>query len=315
VDGALKISSRLGFQGTLNFCEIGMQDMVDRLLRNNGIPCLLAVCLALAAVGCRRETPAERAAVPIVEKNVAARGGLAAWRAVHSISMSGAMDAGRVRDPVETARALQKLAGRTDAERRQALLAGQKEAGKLVRLPFVMEMQRPRKMRLEIEFSGQTAVQVFDGRNGWKLRPFLNRHEVEAYTAEEKQVASEQQDLDGPLIDYAAKGNQVELEGTEPVEGRDAYKLKLTLKEGQVRHLWIDTETFLDVKSEGPPRRLDGKYHAVETYYRDYRPVDGLMIPYLLETSVEGVKGSEKITIERVALNPKLEDSRFAKPE
>ena len=66
---------------------------------------------------------------------------------------------------------------------------------------------------------------------------------------------------------------------------------------------------------DGSPRRLDGKYHPVETYLRGYRSVDGLMIPHVLETSVEGGTGSEKITIERVALNPKLEDSRFGKPE
>src|SRR6266436_1781597 len=48
-----------------------------------------------------------------------------------------------------------------------------------VQLPFVMELKRPRKMRFELQFSGQTAIQVFDGANGWKLRPFLNRRVVE----------------------------------------------------------------------------------------------------------------------------------------
>jgi hypothetical protein len=293
-----------------------MEGMVDHMVRNTGILCLLSVFVAIGG-GCRKSgAPAERAAVPIIEKNVAARGGLRAWRAVQTMSMSGSMDAGKVRDPAAAAMAMQRSAGRTPAERRQAVLEGGKEdTGKMVQLPFVMEMERPRKVRLEIQFNGQTAVQVFDGTNGWKLRPFLGRHEVEAYTAEEQQAASEQQDLDGPLIDYAAKGNKVEFEGTGQVEGRDAHKFKLTLKDGQVRHVWIDAQTFLDVKIDGSPRRLDGKYHAVETYFRDYRSVDGLMVPYVVETRVEGVEGSEKITVERVALNPKLEASRFERPQ
>ena len=54
---------------------------------------------------------------------------------------------------------------------------------------------------------------------------------------------------------------------------------------------------------------------AVETYSRDYPSVDGLMVPYVVETRVEGVEGSEKITVERVALNPKVEASRFETPE
>jgi hypothetical protein len=93
----------------------------------------------------------------------------------------------------------------------------------------------------------------------------------------------------------------------------EAYKLKLTLKNGQTQHVWVDTRTFLDVKIDGTPRRLDGKYHPVATYLRDYKAVSGLMVPYLLETAVEGVRQVERIQIESVVVNPKLDDSLFAK--
>lgn len=290
------------------------------LVRSTFLRCafgFLSMSLALVSVGCHRTTPAEREAAAIVEKNVAARGGLKAWHAVQSMSMSGKMDAGKARDPEKLAREFQRPRAEVRAAARLAIAQGDNgnaDAEKVVSLPFVMEMQRPRKMRLEIQFQGQTAVQVFDGVNGWKLRPFLGRREVEPYTADEMRAASAQQELDGLLIDYAAKGTKVELEGTESVEGHDAYKLKLTLEDGQVRHVWVDTQTFLEVKIDGNPRRLDGKDHPVETYLREYKSVDGLMIPHLIETSVEGVKGSQKITVERVALNPKLGDLRFAKP-
>jgi hypothetical protein len=68
------------------------------------------------------------------------------------------------------------------------------------------------------------------------------------------------------LVDYAAKGTRIDLDGIEKVDGRDAYKLKLTLKNGEAMHVWIDAETFLEAKIEGTPRRLDGKYHPVEVY-------------------------------------------------
>ena len=116
------------------------------------------------------------------------------------------------------------------------------------------------------------------------------------------------------LIDYAAKGETVELAGVEPVEGHSAYKLKVTDKNGYARHVWVDAENFLEVKVEGTPRRLDGKYHPVATYLRDYRSVNGLMMPYLEETVAEGVKDREKIVIEEIVSNPKLDESRFAMP-
>jgi outer membrane lipoprotein-sorting protein len=195
-----------------------------------------------------------------------------------------------------------------------------------IQLPFVMELARPRKMRLELQFNGQTAIQVFDGANGWKVRPFLNRREVEPYTAEEMKMASAQSDLDGPLVDYASKGTKIDVDGIEKVDGRDNYKLKLTLSGGQETRVWVDAETFLETKMEGQPRRLDGTYHPVEVYYRDYRSVSGLQIPFVLETRVLPVEKTatgykdppvpaERLIIEKVTVNPKLDDSQFSKPK
>ena len=192
-------------------------------------------------------------------------------------------------------------------------------------LPFLMEMERPRKVRIELQFKGQTAVQVYDGTNGWKVRPFLNRAEVEPYTADELNIASHQEDLDGPLVDYAAKGSNVELDGNEKVEGRDTYKLKVTENSGHVFHIWIDAETFLEAKVEGQPRRLDGNDHPVEIYYRDYRAMDGLTIPFVMETRVLAVARNalglkdtpvppEKIVLDKVVVNPKLDDELFSRP-
>jgi hypothetical protein len=285
---------------------------------------LLLVCISMAFAiphAAAPNTSAPRAglsAAEIVNKNVAARGGLQAWRAVQALSLQGKMGVGgNKRAPLDVPMPDPK------ADPRQALMPHRptEEA----QLPFLLELKRPRKQRLELQFQGQTAIQVFDGTNGWKLRPFLNRSEVEPFTAEELRIASMQTELDGPLVDYAAKGTQIELVGTEEVEGRDTYKLKLTMKNGQAIHVWIDAQTFLEAKMEGQPRRLDGTDHPVEVYFRDYRPVSGVQIPFVLETHVlpvartaTGLRDTpvpvEKITIERAVVNPKLDEALFAKP-
>jgi hypothetical protein len=278
---------------------------------------ILVVCLCLSFAALRAAATdnsrahASLSAAQIVDKNIAARGGLQAWRGVEALLMSGRLDAGgnnRPTLPMPGQKEAQKVARQRPAEQ--------------VQLPFVIDLKRPRKMRVELQFNGQTAIQVFDGTHGWKLRPFLNRREVEPYTAEELKSASSEAELDGFLVDYAAKGTKVELDGMEKVENRDTYKLKLTLKNGQAIHLWIDAETFLETKLEGNPRRLDGKYHPVEIYYRDFRSLNGLMIPYLLETVVQNVAGvkdprsmAERIMIEKVVVNPKLDETLFLKPQ
>jgi hypothetical protein len=243
---------------------------------------ILAVCLlSLAAFAARAAAPA-LTADQIVEKNVAARGGLKAWRAVQTLTLSGKLDAG----------------GKDNNQ-----------------LPFVMKLKRPNKNRMEIVFNGQTAVQVFDGTQGWKVRPFLNRGDIEPFTPEQVKSAAAADALDGPLIDYAAKGSKIESAGLDAVEGHAAYKLKVTSRAGTTRNLWVDANTFLEVKIDGEPRVLDGHPHKVAVYYRDYQKDQGLAIPHLLETAVEGVKVNHKMVITQVAVNDAVDDAQFQKPQ
>ncbi|HWW78928.1 MAG TPA: hypothetical protein VNY82_04980 [Steroidobacteraceae bacterium] len=252
------------------------------MIRQILLACCLMSLVGSPAVAADAGALPQLTATQIVDKNVAARGGLQAWRAVKTLTFSGEMEAGAKENPT---------------------------------LPFTMKMKRPRKSRLEIKFQGDTAVQVYDGTNGWKLRPFLGRREVEPYTPEEARAALDWQDLDGPLIDYAAKGNKIQFDGTEAVEGHPCYRLKLTLGNGEARHVWIDGQTFLESKMEGSPRRMDGRMRMVTIYLREYRSEGGLMIPHVLETAVEAGKKTHKMTVQAVAANAALDDSLFTKPQ
>jgi len=287
------------------------------MMRNIYGICILVTLAVSLVQAANTSAPAGLSAAQIVDKNVAARGGLHAWRAVQTLSLQGKMGAGgnqRAALPVPM------------SSSKESVNALPRRPAEEMQLPFLMEMKRPRKVRLELQFNGQTAVQVYDGANGWKLRPFLNRPEVEPFSTDELKIASNQEDLDGPLVDYSAKGSKVELDGSEKVEGRDTYKIKVTEKTGHTFHVWIDAQTFLEAKIEGLPRRLDGTDHAVEVYYRDYRTVDGLQIPFIMETRVLpvgknalGVRDTrvppEKIVIDKVVVNPKIEENLFSKME
>ena len=274
---------------------------------------------SLAAAADTSSSRGNLSAVEIVDKNVAARGGLQAWRAVQTLSLQGKLGAGG------NQRSTLAVPSLGPSEKSKGMTLPQRPTEE-AQLPFLMELKRGRKMRFELQFAGKTAIQVYDGANGWKLRPFLNRMDVEPYTPEELKITSAQSDLDGLLVDYAAKGSRIELDGMEKVEGRDTYKLKVTQKNAQTVHVWLDAATFLESKIEGQPRVLDGTQHPVEVYYRDYRTVDGLQIPFVLETRVLTVGKNalgfrdtpvppERITIEKVVVNPKLDEKLFSRLE
>lgn len=279
---------------------------------------LAAACLAQPAMAAEAAPPASGPDVDqIIEKHVAARGGAKAWHAVQALAVSGKLEAGTgdsIRRSIVMARQGQGASVKR-AERAAAEEAARKSAEQQVQLPFRLEMKRPHKSRLEIDFAGKTAVQAYDGQKGWKLRPFLNRDDVEPFTAEEAKAQELQADFEPLLVDYAGKGSQVALEGTDKVDGRDAYRLKVTLKNGTVQHVWIDAQSFLDVKVEGLPRRMDGTMRAVWIYQHDFKSIQGVAVPHVYETANEGNPRRHKMLVESVTVNPSLEDGRFAKPQ
>lgn len=225
---------------------------------------------------------AHMSAAQIVDRNVAARGGQQAWHAVNTMTMSGQLEAGGTKN---------------------------------TKLPFTMTLKRPRKSRIEVRFNDQTAFQVYDGAQGWKVRPFLGRNEVEPYSPAEARAAASWAELDGPLMDYAAKGTRIDVLGMEMVEGHRAYVLKLTMKDNTTRRVWIDASSFLELKSDGDARKLDGKMHNVAIFYRDYRKEGGLVMPHTLETVVVGARGTHKLIVDKVTVNQPADDTLFAKPQ
>ena len=255
--------------------------------------------------------PAQAADAPaitaqqVIERNAAARGGLEAWRRVQSLQTSGTMDANL---PMSL-----RPDNRTLVDKQGKVLPQPEGLDKVVSLPYARTSKRPHSSRVELVVDGKTAVQIYDGSTGWKQRPFLNRTDFEAYTPAEQKLAAQEPELDGYLIDAARKKIAVVVEGTDVIEGRKAYRLKVTPPGADGRHIWVDAQTFLEVRFEGM-RRLDGKQHTVYTYLRDYKDFNGLKLPTLTETVTDGLPGSEKLRVEKVVVNPAVDEALFHRP-
>ena len=126
--------------------------------------------------------------------------------------------------------------------------------------------------------------------------------------------AREQADVDGPLVDWKAKGHRVALVGRETVEGREAYRLEVTLAGGAVRHDSIDAESFLLVQTEST-RLVRGRERAVVTTFSDYKSIEGLLYAQAVVTRNVGAARRLSVVVEKVELNPTLDDARFTMPE
>jgi outer membrane lipoprotein-sorting protein len=250
-----------------------------------GIVCSGA--LAVAATSAEPGGPAgagslAKTAAEVIERNVAARGGLDAWRKVDTMVWLGHLEhAGR-----ETQR-----------------------------VPFVMTLKRPNLTRFELKEQFDQFTRIFDGAHGWKLRPASDgRPETKSFSPEEVNFARTEFAIDGPLVDYQTKGVTADLDGIDTVDGRKAYRLSLKLPSGGERKVWIDVKTNLDIRYDRPATNPLKPGAPVSVYYRNYAAADGVQVARSIETGGGAVAG-DKLVIDRVLVNPKLDNGTFAPPQ
>jgi hypothetical protein len=212
----------------------------------------------------------------IIDKCLAARGGLAKLKAVETQRLTGHLTLGP------------DLAG-----------------------PMRVTMKRPGRMREEVTLNGEVSIRTLAGTSGWKIMG--TQKEAVPLSADDVRNMSGGADYDGPLVDYRAKGNKVEYAGKSTVEGKEVYKLIVTMKDGQVRNDYIDCKTLLEIKWEGK-LTFNGTEYRVESYFRDYRKVDGVMYAFHIDSETLGTPYKQKILFEKVEVNPAVDEEQFGKP-
>lgn len=178
---------------------------------------------------------------------------------------------------------------------------------------IVSENKRPNFARQEFSLQGLTAINAYDGKNGWKINPFGGKKDAESLGEEELKQIVEDSDFDGPLVNYAAKGNKVEFVGKEEYEGSDVYKLKVTLANGTVKYYFMDTDYYVPLKVE--TKQINrGTESEFETVLGDYKEVGGVYYPFSIENGVKGSPNKSTITVEKIEINPTFDDGHFAPP-
>ncbi len=222
---------------------------------------------------------AQMTADQIIARHIEARGGLAKIKAIQSLKSLGHINIGP--------------------------------------MVLALSIENPRgAFRSDTSLQGMTKTEAFDGSHGWVIDPFAGKGpqaEAEPMSRDQLKQVGLQMDFDGPLVGYQAKGHRVALMGLEHVNGVEAYCLKISLKNGDELRSFIDTTTFMEIKATNKAV-TQGKEVEVETRLSDYRPVDGVLLPFALEITPKGQPQGLQILLDTVEANTPMDASRFKMP-
>ena len=215
----------------------------------------------------------------LVAKNVQAKGGLDKIQAIKTLRMKGRLNQGGF-----------------------TAVVGQ-------------ELKRPAMLRTTFTVQGMTAIQAYDGQTGWQISPFQGRKDPELLGEDDLRDLVEDADMDGPLVDYKAKGNTVEYLGHDTVDGDDVYRLKCTLKNGDIVDYYLDPDSSLEIRTERQ-QFIRGAVRERQSDLGSYKPVAGVMFPYSIESGPKNNPSvRSKVTIESIEANVPIDDAKFKMPK
>ncbi len=232
---------------------------------------MLAAAIALTISGLSHAITAEE----LINKNIESHGGLAALKAIENTTATGKMTVGGGDFSLD--------------------------------LALKVVQSRPGSSRMEASFQGMTQVDAFDGKDSWTISPFQGRLDPQRNSSDVAKMAKINADLEGQLVDYKAKGYQVEYLGMDDVDGTNAHKLRVKLNATDSRTFFLDPDFFLEIRTEDR-FQMRGAEIVVKTDLGDYEKVNGWYMPFYSET--EG----QKISIDTIVANGKVDSTQFAFP-
>jgi hypothetical protein len=214
----------------------------------------------------------------LIAKNIQARGGMEKMKAIHTIRMTGKFEGG---------------GGFTAS-------IGQ-------------ENQRPNLVRDSFSLQGMTAVQAYDGSTGWQIQPFGGKKDPELMGEDDVRDLLIDADFDGPLVDYKEKGNSVEYMGHDVVDGDDALRLKITLKNGDLIYDYLDPDTFIEIRKEYQ-QFIRGSVRDRVIGLGSYKPVAGVMFPFSMSQGTKSHPDDQTVTMQKIEVNIPIDPADFNLP-
>jgi len=237
-------------------------------------------CAAMVLVvsSCLSVFTCAQTADELVNKNIQAKGGIEKIKAIKSVRITGKLSGG---------------GGFTAAMGQENL--------------------RPNLVRETFSLQGMTAVTAYDGSTGWQIQPFGGHKDPELMGEDDLKDLLLDADFDGPLVDYKEKGNTVEFLGHDVVDGDDALRLKVTLKDGDIVYYYLDPDTYLEIRKE-VQEFIRGSVRESVMEMGSYKPVAGVMYPYSISQGSKANPAQQTTTVEKIEVNVPIDPSDFAVP-
>lgn len=170
-------------------------------------------------------------------------------------------------------------------------------------LTIIVKQKAPNKMRQEVKAGGMDQTIIFDGEKG-VMKAATQKIDVTGKELEQLKIEAAME----LLLNPENFGITLSYEGIEKFNGKDVYKIKMTLASGIRWFTFFDAESGLKVKEQKEMQTQMGLIEQNVTY-DNYTEVEGIKYPFKITQSFG--PQSVEMTVSSVKINKGLSDDIF----
>jgi hypothetical protein len=181
-------------------------------------------------------------------------------------------------------------------------------------LPMTIQTINGKASRTDVEAMGSVVIRSYKDGKAWTQNPFAGIEKPKEVTGIELNDFKSSSMLASPLMDYKARGHQVELQGQADADGIKTYKIKLTSKDdGRVTFYYISAADYTLIKTESD-RDMQGQTVTIGVWYSDLKDFNGTKF-FMTRTQKMNGEIFQTTTFTNIELNATIDEKIFDMPK
>lgn len=177
-------------------------------------------------------------------------------------------------------------------------------------------VEHPKRLRVKIDVGGGafTMVRLIDGG-----KIYMDANGAKSEVDDKDELAEAKESMHhswvSSLLPLKDKAFTLSMIGEAKVADRPAVGVRVSHKGRRDVNLFFDKEKGVLLKTETGAKGMDTGWQEVrqETFFSDYKDVDGILHPYAMVVNRDGKKYIE-MEVTEMKFHEKLDDTHFAKP-
>jgi hypothetical protein len=181
-----------------------------------------------------------------------------------------------------------------------------------IEFPFEAWSKAPNLYKYKVSSNGKYFAQAYDGKQGWTIDGFKGEKTKTILEGKAAKAMANEADveLESPFINYKQKGSNITAEGNDTVGNVLCYKIKLIQNATDTSTWFFSTADYSLLKKRAVAKNAELSHGLLDTYYSDYRDVEGIKVPFKTVSKIED-QTVLTVVIHKLQLNVPIANEAF----